>query len=94
MLVLLKEVVSGSETGSRLLNQLVAVVKENMENYDKEVSSYEANEYLESFNQDLDELSDQESGDSLLDELRGLGIRFSSDEEDELGGEEEDEDEY
>lgn len=93
MLVLLKEVVSGSETGSRLINELVAAVKANMENYDKEVSSYEASEYLERFNQDLDEISDQENGDSLIDELRSLGIRFSSDEEDELDNEDE-EDEY
>jgi hypothetical protein len=79
MLVLLKEVVSGSEIGSRLLNELVEVVKENMSNYNQEVTSYEANESLERFNQDLDEISDQENGDDLLDELRGLGIRFSSD---------------
>lgn len=93
MLVLLKEVVSGSEIGSRLLNELVNVVKENMSNYDQEVTSYEANESLERFNQGLDEISDQENGDSLIDELRSLGIRFSSDEEDELDNEDE-EDEY
>jgi hypothetical protein len=94
MLVLLKEVVSGSEVGSRLINELVGAVKENMSNYDQEVTSYEANESLERFNQGLDEISDQENGDSLIDELRNLGIRFSSDEEDELDNEDEEEDEY
>jgi hypothetical protein len=93
MLVLLKEVVSGSEIGTRLLNELVAVVKENMSNYDKEVTSYEASEYLERFNQDLDDVADQVDGDSLKDILGDMGISLSRDEEDELDNED-DEDEY
>jgi hypothetical protein len=94
MLVLLKEVVSGSETGARLLNELVAVVKENMSSYDQEVTSYEANQSLQRFNQDLDDVTEQEDSHSLKDIMSSLGITFSQEEEDELDNEDEEEDEY
>ena len=83
MLVLLKEVVSHSPIGDRLLTELANAVKENMEQFGRDNVNYEYNESLGRFNDDLDDVADQTDDDGLRDFLGNLGIGLSDEEDDE-----------
>ena len=82
MLVLLKEVVGQTPVGDRLLNELIDAIKENMNQYNQDMVSYEANEALGIFNDDLDEVADETDEDELKNMLGNLGIGLSDDDED------------
>jgi hypothetical protein len=82
MLVLLKEVVAQTPVGDRLLNELIDAIKENMNQYNQDMVSYESNEALGIFNDDLDEVADETDDDELKDILGSMGIGLSSDEDD------------
>ena len=82
MLVLLKEVVGQTPVGDRLLNELIEAIKENMNQYNQDMVSYEANEALGIFNDDLDEVADETDEDELKNMLGNLGIGLSDDDED------------
>ena len=82
MLVLLKEVVGQTPIGDRLLNELIEAIKENMNQYNQDMVSYEANEALGIFNDDLDEVADETDEDELKNMLGNLGIGLSDDDED------------
>lgn len=73
-LVLMKEVLSGSENGKRLLNEL-------MEGIDQMFKDEDYQNAINSFNEDLDNLTDETDDDDLGDFLSGLGIRLSDDDE-------------
>jgi hypothetical protein len=89
MLVLLKEVVAQTPVGDRLLNELIDAIKENMNQYNQDMVSHEANEALGIFNDDLDEVADETDEDELKDILGSMGIGLSDDdEEDDLEDEE------
>jgi hypothetical protein len=82
MLVLLKEVVAQTPVGDRLLNELIDAIKENMNQYNQDMVSHEANEALGIFNDDLDEVADETDEDELKDILGSMGIGLSDDDED------------
>lgn len=66
-LVLMKEVLQGSERGKRLLNDLVRTVELNLEGNNNE-------EALDNFRENLNSANDQIDDDDLYDALRDLGI--------------------
>jgi hypothetical protein len=81
-LVFMKEVISSSENGKRLLNEL-------MENIYKKFNGEEIEE--DTFDDDLDTLTDETDNDDLKDFLSGIpGITLSNDNDDD----EEDDDSY
>ncbi len=82
MLVLLKEVVAQTSVGDRLLNELIDAIKENMNQYNQDMVSYESNEALGIFNDDLDEVANETDDDELKDILGSMGIGLSSDDDD------------
>lgn len=75
-LVLMKEVVSNSENGKRLMTELMASIQQMFNNQDYEES-------MNQFNDELDTMSDEMDSDDLRDFISGIpGISLSSDEGD------------
>lgn len=71
-LILMKEVVSKSENGRRLLDELVSSIEQMLNNEDYEDAMYE-------FTNDLDVISDETDDDDLYGFLGDLGIDRPSD---------------
>jgi hypothetical protein len=72
-LVLCKEIISGGDSGKRLLSELT----------DNVVKKLNDQEIEDLFNSDLDELTDQTDNDDLKDFISGIpGISLSNDDED------------
>lgn len=78
-LVLMKEVVSNSENGKRLMTDLMASIQQMFNEQDYEES-------MNQFNDELETMSDETESDDLKDFLGGLGINLSNDD----GGDDED----
>jgi hypothetical protein len=74
-LVLMKEVISNSEDGNRLMERLVRAIEEDINNYDYEQTMLE-------FDEDLSSISDETDNDDLKDFISGIpGISLSNDDE-------------
>jgi hypothetical protein len=73
-LTMMKEVVSGSDRGKRLLATLVEIIE-------AELSDYDASEIMARFDDDLEMLADDTDNEELGDFLGSLGIRWSDDDE-------------
>jgi hypothetical protein len=74
-LVFMKEVVSNSETGNRLIETLVRGIEEDINNYDYEQTMSE-------FDDELTDITDQTDNDELKDFISGIpGISLSNDDE-------------
>jgi hypothetical protein len=74
-LVFMKEVVSKSENGNRLMETLVRAIEEDINNYDYEQTMAE-------FDEDLTSISDETDNDDLKDFISGIpGISLSNDDE-------------
>ena len=75
-LVLMKEVVSNSENGKRLMTELMTSIQQMFNDQDYEES-------MNQFNDELDTMSDEMDSDDLKDFISSIpGISLSSDEED------------
>ena len=74
-LLLMKEVVSGSETGKRLIQQIVDGIEQMLNNQEYE-------ETMSQFEDDLETLDDETNDDDLKSWLNSLGVDLSNDEED------------
>ena len=75
-LVLMKEVVSNSENGKRLMTDLMASIQQMFNQQDYEES-------LNQFNDELETMSDETETDNLKDFILGIpGISLSSDDDD------------
>jgi hypothetical protein len=74
-LVLMKEVVSNSENGKRLMTDLMASIQQMFNQQDYEES-------LNQFNDELETMSDETEPDDLKDFLKGFNIDLSSDDGD------------
>ena len=81
-LTLMKEVISGSESGKRLLQQIVNAINQTLND-----QNYE--ETMAQFNDELETIESETEEDDLKDFLSNLGIDLSDDneEEDDDGGE-------
>jgi hypothetical protein len=81
-LTLMKEVISGSESGKRLLQQIVNSINQTLND-----QNYE--ETMAQFNDELETIESETEDDDLKDFLSNLGIDLSDDneEEDDDGGE-------
>ena len=66
-LVFMKEVLSGSDTGKRLMKSLYEMINGEINDYDYKVA-------MSTFNEDLETTSENTDGDDLLDFLSDLGI--------------------
>ena len=76
-LVFMKEVVSNSENGNRLMETLVRAIEEDINNYDYEQTMAE-------FDEDLTDITDETDNDELKDFISGIpGISLSNDDDDE-----------
>jgi hypothetical protein len=76
-LVFMKEVVSNSDNGKRLMETLVRAIEEDINNYDYEQTMSE-------FDDELTDITDQTNNDDLKDFISGIpGISLSSDNDDE-----------
>jgi hypothetical protein len=84
MLVLLKEVVAHTQIGDRLIAELIEAIKENMNQFQNDMISYESNQALQRFNDDLNNITDQTDNDNLKDILGNMGIRLSNEDENDL----------
>ena len=73
-LVFMKEVLSGSENGQRLMNELMEGIDQMFKNEDYQSA-------IDAFNEDLNDITDETDDDDLGDFLGGLGIRLSDDDE-------------
>lgn len=73
-LVFMKEVLSGSENGQRLMNEL-------MEGIDQMFKNENYQSAIDAFNEDLNGITDETDDDDLGDFLGSLGIRLSDDDE-------------
>ena len=73
-LVFMKEVLSGSENGQRLMNELMDGIDQMFKNEDYQSA-------IDAFNQDLNNITDETDDDDLGDFLGSLGIRLSDDDE-------------
>jgi hypothetical protein len=73
-LVFMKEVVSGSENGKRLMDELMQGVDQMFKNQDYQNA-------MDAFNNDLNNITDDTDDDDLGGFLDGLGIRLSDDDE-------------
>jgi hypothetical protein len=71
-LVFMKEVLSGSENGKRLMNEL-------MNGIDQMFKDENYQDAIDSFNDDLNDVTDNTDDDDLEDFLSGLGIKLSDD---------------
>jgi hypothetical protein len=77
-LVFMKEVLSGSDRGKNLMNQLMRGVNEMLNDNEYEMA-------MQEFDDDLEQLSDETSGEDLNDILRNLGLgEIDFDDDDEL----------
>jgi hypothetical protein len=75
-LVFMKEIVSNSENGNRLMETLVRAIEEDINNYDYEQTMSE-------FDEDLTGISDETDNNELKDFISGIpGISLSNDDED------------
>lgn len=81
-LTLMKEVISGSESGKRLLQQIVNAINQTLND-----QNYE--ETMAQFNDELETIESETEEDDLKDFLSNLGINLSDDneEDDDDGGE-------
>ena len=71
----MKEVVSNSENGNRLMETLVRAIEEDINNYDYEQTMAE-------FDEDLNNVSDETDNNELKDFISGIpGISLSNDDE-------------
>jgi hypothetical protein len=76
-LVFMKEVVSNSEAGNRLMETLVRAIEEDINNYDYEQTMSE-------FDDELSDVADQTDNDDLKDFIMGIpGVSLSNDEDEE-----------
>jgi hypothetical protein len=75
-LVFMKEVISGSANGKRLMNELMSGIDQMFRDQDYQNA-------ISAFNEDLDDVTDDTDDDDLDDFLGGLGIRLSDDDDDE-----------
>ena len=73
-LVFMKEVLSGSENGKRLMNEL-------MEGIDQMFKDQDYQDAVAAFNEDLNSITDDTDDDDLGDFLGSLGIKLSDDDE-------------
>jgi hypothetical protein len=73
-LVLMKEILSGSDNGKRLLNELMGGIDQMFKDQDYQ-------DAINAFNEDLNNITDETDDDDLGDFLGGLGIRLSDDDE-------------
>lgn len=73
-LILVKEVISGSENGRRLLSEIVKGIEQMLNDQDYQ-------ETMEQFNDDLEQISDETDDDELRDFLGDLGIDLSDNDE-------------
>jgi hypothetical protein len=74
-LVFMKEIVSKSENGNRLMETLVRAIEEDINNYDYEQTMAE-------FDEDLTDITDETDNDELKDFISGIpGISLSNDDE-------------
>jgi hypothetical protein len=74
-LVFMKEVVSNSENGNRLMETMVRAIEEDINNYDYEQTMSE-------FDEDLTNVSDETDNNELKDFISGIpGISLSNDDE-------------
>jgi hypothetical protein len=78
-LTLMKEVISGSDTGKRLLQQIVDGINQKLNDQDYE-------ETMSQFNDDLETIEGNTDDDEFRDFLNNLGIDLSNDEEDDDDG--------
>jgi len=75
-LVFMKEIVSNSENGNRLMETMVRAIEEDINNYDYEQTMAE-------FDEDLTNVSDDTDNNELKDFISGIpGISLSNDDED------------
>ena len=76
-LVFMKEVVSNSENGNRLMETLVRAIEEDINNYDYEQTMAE-------FDEDLTDITGETDNDELKDFISGIpGISLSNDDDEE-----------
>lgn len=75
-LILIREVLGQTQTGRDLLNDILESVKNMLQN-----DEYE--EAMRDFNDKLDNMAEDTGEESLMDELRGLGLNLPSDNDDE-----------
>jgi hypothetical protein len=75
-LVFMKEVISGSDKGKRLVSTMVESIKQMFRDEDYQSA-------IGSFNDDLDDITDETDNEDLGDFLGGLGISLSGGSEDE-----------
>jgi len=71
-LVFMKEVLSGSDSGKRLMRELSDAINQMLNDYDY-------NEAIDKFDDDLNDISNGTDDDDLDDLLSGLGIHKSDD---------------
>jgi len=71
-LVLMREVISGSENGKRLMNELV-------DGIDKLFKDQDYQDAIEAFNENLNDITDDTDDDDLFDFLNDLGIKLPDD---------------
>jgi hypothetical protein len=71
-LVFMKEVISGSENGKRLMKLIIDAIESEINDYDYE-------ETMTQFDDELNDISDETEEDDLKDFLGGLGIDLPSD---------------
>jgi hypothetical protein len=81
-LVLMREVISNSDTGKNLLSNMLEGIKKMLNNEEYE-------DALSQFNNEIEELSSQTDGETLKDELKNLGIDLSD-----LGDDEESDEDF
>ena len=68
----MKEVLSGSDSGKRLMRELSDAINQMLNDYDY-------NEAIDKFDDDLNDISNGTDDDDLDDLLSGLGIHKSDD---------------
>jgi hypothetical protein len=75
LLVFAKEVVSGSENGKRLMNELMLGIEQLLRDQDYQTA-------MAAFNDDLDDVADDFTDDDMRNLLGDLGIELSNDDDD------------
>ena len=75
-LVFMKEVISESDNGKKLMSNLMKGIQEMLNQEEYETT-------MEGFQSDLSNVSDNTEDDNLLSDLGGLGINLTSDDDDE-----------
>jgi hypothetical protein len=76
-LTLMREIISGSDNGKRLLGNIIVSIKQRLQNEEYE-------DTIQQFNQDLEQITDETDNDELNNLLNDLGIKppKTDDEED------------